>query len=75
MTQNPLTPSDIGELVRKTRKAMGLRQDELAGAAGVGLHDRSDFELKAAILAFGARLLKQGRQSDGKAPLVSGHCD
>lgn len=31
------TPSDIGQAVRRARKSMGLRQDELAAAAGVGL--------------------------------------
>jgi len=30
-------PSTIGEAVRRARKGMGLRQDELAAAAGVGL--------------------------------------
>ncbi len=29
--------SNIGEAVRRARKGMGLRQDELAAAAGVGL--------------------------------------
>ena len=37
MTQRTLTPAEIGATVRKARKAQGLRQDELAGAAGVGL--------------------------------------
>jgi y4mF family transcriptional regulator len=37
MTKRTLTPAEIGHLVRATRKAAGLRQDELAGAAGVGL--------------------------------------
>ncbi len=31
-----LSPSDIGRVIRDTRKAQGLRQDQLAGAAGVG---------------------------------------
>lgn len=31
------TPSTIGQAIRRARKAMGLRQDELAAAAGVGL--------------------------------------
>jgi HTH-type transcriptional regulator/antitoxin HipB len=31
------TTSDIGQAVRRARKGMGLRQDELAAAAGVGL--------------------------------------
>lgn len=28
---------DIGQAVRRSRKALGLRQDELAAAAGVGV--------------------------------------
>jgi y4mF family transcriptional regulator len=39
-----LTPLAIGELVRTTRKAAGLRQDQLAGAAGVGLRFIVDLE-------------------------------
>lgn len=31
------TPSDIGATIRQARKALGLRQDALAAAAGVGL--------------------------------------
>ena len=37
MRTRTLTPAEIGRIVRATRKAAGLRQDELAGAAGVGL--------------------------------------
>lgn len=37
MRKRTLTPAEIGRIVRATRKAAGLRQDELAGAAGVGL--------------------------------------
>jgi len=32
-----LNPAAVGEIVRSTRKACRMRQDELAGAAGVGL--------------------------------------
>mgnify|MGYP005824588427 FL=1 len=32
-----MTPEEIGDLIRKTRKAQGLRQPELAAASGVGL--------------------------------------
>ena len=28
---------EIGQLIRRTRRAQGLRQDQLAGAAGVGV--------------------------------------
>lgn len=31
------TTQDIGQIIRDTRKSMGLRQEALAGAAGVGL--------------------------------------
>jgi y4mF family transcriptional regulator len=32
-----LKPDEIGAIIRETRKAQGLRQDQLAAAAGVGL--------------------------------------
>lgn len=32
-----MKPKDIGIAIRDTRKRQGLRQDQLAGAAGVGL--------------------------------------
>lgn len=35
---------EIGEAVRDARKAAGLRQDDLAGAAGVGLRFIVDLE-------------------------------
>ena len=44
MAKLTLTPAEIGEIVRTTRKAAGLRQDELAGAAGVGLRFIVDLE-------------------------------
>ena len=44
MTKRTLTPAEIGDTVRTTRKAAGLRQDELAGAAGVGLRFIVDLE-------------------------------
>ena len=31
-----MTPKHIGKIIRQTRKAQGLRQDQLAAAAGVG---------------------------------------
>lgn len=31
-----ISPADIGAAVRRARKAAGLRQDDLAGLAGVG---------------------------------------
>lgn len=44
MAKRTFTPAEIGEIVRSTRKAAGLRQDELAGAAGVGLRFIVDLE-------------------------------
>ena len=32
-----MNSKDFGQIVRKARRGLGLRQDELAGAAGVGL--------------------------------------
>jgi y4mF family transcriptional regulator len=40
-----MTPTDIGTSIRAARKAQGLRQDELAAAANVGV--RFLFELEA----------------------------
>lgn len=37
MSNRVLTPAEIGDVIRTARKAAGLRQFELAGAAGVGL--------------------------------------
>ena len=44
MAQRTLTPADIADVIRNTRKAQGLRQDELAGVAGVGLRFIVDLE-------------------------------
>ncbi len=44
MVKRTLSPAEVGEVVRTTRKAAGLRQDELAGAAGVGLRFIVDLE-------------------------------
>ncbi|MBL8857430.1 MAG: helix-turn-helix transcriptional regulator [Planctomycetes bacterium] len=44
MDRRTLTPADLGALVRSVRKSQNLRQDELAGAAGVGLRFVVDLE-------------------------------
>jgi y4mF family transcriptional regulator len=44
MARRNLTTAEVGDIVRTTRKAAGLRQDELAGAAGVGLRFIVDLE-------------------------------
>ncbi len=44
MAQRTLTPAELGSIIRAARKAQHLRQDELAGAAGVGLRFIVDLE-------------------------------
>ena len=44
MAKRILTPGDLGTIVRTVRKTQNLRQDELAGAAGVGLRFIVDLE-------------------------------
>lgn len=44
MIRSKITPVEIGNIVKMTRKAAGLRQDELAGAAGVGVRFIVDLE-------------------------------
>lgn len=44
MTTTPMTPRGIGRIVRATRRAQGLRQDQLAGAANVGPRFLSELE-------------------------------
>ncbi|MFC4254639.1 type II toxin-antitoxin system Y4mF family antitoxin [Altererythrobacter xixiisoli] len=39
-----MDPQQIGKAVREARRSMGLRQDQLAGAAGVGLRFIVDLE-------------------------------
>lgn len=45
MDKRTLSATEIGAIVRSVRKGQNLRQDELAGAAGVGL--RFVLELEA----------------------------
>lgn len=42
--ENDMTPKDIGQIVRAERKAQGLRQDQLAAAAGVGVRLLAELE-------------------------------
>jgi len=39
-----MTPKYIGRIVRAERKAQGLRQDQLAAAAGVGVRFLAELE-------------------------------
>src|SRR5580704_16767639 len=56
MAKRTLTPTDIGLIVRTTRKAQGLRQDQLAGAAGVGLRFIVDLEAGKSTAQIGKTL-------------------
>ena len=57
MAQRTLTPAEIGDIVRKIRKAAGLRQDELAGATGVGVRFIVDLEAGKPTAQIGKTLL------------------
>jgi y4mF family transcriptional regulator len=52
-----LTPAEIGSLIRTTRKAQGMRQDQLAGAAGVGLRFVVDLEAGKPTVQVGKTLM------------------
>jgi y4mF family transcriptional regulator len=39
-----MTPVELGKIVRRTRGALRLRQDQLAGAAGVGVRFIGELE-------------------------------
>lgn len=56
MKRRVLTPTDIGFLVRVTRKAQHLKQQDLAGAAGVGLRFLVDLEAGKATAQIGKTL-------------------
>jgi y4mF family transcriptional regulator len=72
------TTAMIGQAVRRARKAMGLRQPELAAAAGVGLRFLVELErgketaqlgLTLTVLqAVGLDLKVVGPGADGPAP-------
>jgi y4mF family transcriptional regulator len=51
------TASTIGEAVRRARKGVGLRQDELAAAAGVGLRFLVELERGKPTVQLGKVLL------------------
>ncbi len=56
MAKRTLTPAEIGDIVRTTRKAAELRQDQLAGAAGVGLRFIVDLEAGKPTVQIGKTL-------------------
>ena len=51
-----MTPAQIGQLVRTTRRAQRLRQDQLAGAAGVGVRFLVELEAGKATAQLGKAL-------------------
>ena len=51
-----MTPAEIGQLVRRTRRAQRLRQDQLAGAAGVGVRFLVELEAGKATAQLGKAL-------------------
>ena len=68
MTRRIPSPADIGALVRTTRKASGLRQDELAGACGVGLRFIVDLEAGKPTAQIG-KVLEHVRDETRRAPI------
>lgn len=56
MTKRSLTSAEIGAIIRTARKAQNLRQDELAGAAGVGLRFIVDLEAGKSTAQIGKTL-------------------
>ena len=55
-----MTPDEIGRIVRETRRAQGLRQDQLAGAAGVGVRFLVELEAGKATAQIGKALAVLG---------------
>ncbi len=51
-----MTPAQIGQLVRTTRRAQRLRQDQLAGATGVGVQFLVELEAGKATAQLGKAL-------------------
>jgi len=39
-----MTSAELGRIIRAARRAQGLRQDQLAGAAGIGVRFLSELE-------------------------------
>ena len=51
-----MIPEEIGRIVRETRRAQRLRQDQLAGAAGVGVRFLVELEGGKATAQLGKAL-------------------
>jgi len=71
-----MTPHEIGSKIRQLRKRQGLRQDQLAGAAGVGLRFLIELEAGketaqlgktlAVLNALGCKIAFAGPDEDGR---------
>lgn len=57
MANHTLNPTEIGVIVRTARKSQKLRQDQLAGAAGVGVRFVVDLEAGKPTAQIGKALL------------------
>ena len=51
-----MTTEELGRIIRAARRAQGLRQDQLAGAAGVGVRFLSELERGKATARIGKAL-------------------
>ncbi len=51
-----MTSDELGRIIRAARRAQGLRQDQLAGAAGVGVRFLSELERGKATARLGKAL-------------------
>lgn len=51
-----MTSDELGRIIRAARRAQGLRQDQLAGAAGVGVRFLSELERGKATARVGKAL-------------------
>jgi y4mF family transcriptional regulator len=56
MAKPAISSAEFGNTVRAARKSAGLRQDELAGAAGVGVRFIVDLEAGKATAQLGKAL-------------------
>ena len=56
MFNHYITPAELGAIVRATRKAQKLRQDQLAGVANVGLRFIVDLEAGKPTVQIGKAL-------------------
>ena len=51
-----MTPAELGKIVRETRRAAGIRQEQLAGASGVGVRFLIELEAGKPTVQLGKAL-------------------